>query len=65
MVGSNKDEFLMLSSSEGLDITRSKEIMVTYFQGFPRKHPEKIQTVLVPQALAAVGEGVAGRPCPA
>lgn len=42
LVGSNKAEFVMLSSSEGLDITRSKEVMVIYFQGFPRKHPEKI-----------------------
>lgn len=32
-----------------------------YFPGFLRKHLEKIQTALVPQALAAIGEGVTGR----
>lgn len=50
----------MLSSSECLNLTRSKEAMAKYLRGFLRKHLEKIQTVLVPQALAAKGEGVTG-----
>lgn len=47
----------MLSSSECLDLTRSKETMAKYLRGLL----EKIQTALVPQALAAKGEGVPGR----
>lgn len=35
--------------------------MATYLQGFLRKHLEKILTALVPQALTAIGEKVAGR----
>lgn len=35
--------------------------MAKYLRSFLRKHLEKIQTALVPQALAAIGEGVTGR----
>lgn len=51
----------MLSSSECLNLTGSKEVMAKYLRRFLRKHLEKIQTALVPQALAAIGEVVTGR----
>lgn len=51
----------MLSSSGCLDLTRSKEVMAKYLRRFLRKHLQKIQTALVPQALATIGEGVTGR----
>lgn len=51
----------MLSSSECLDLTRSKEVVAKYLRRFLRKHLQKIQTTRVPRALAATGEGVTGR----